>query len=185
MVIGVPPTTHLEREDWIAAGLEALERDGVEAVAVVGLARGLGVTRGSFYWHFGSRDELLAAVLERWELEHSAAVLDELATIADPRERLGALLDRAVRKPPTYFARLLDAEQREPLVAAALARSADARTAAIAAACRELGLAPAEARRRALLAYAAYVGLARGATATLTPRERAAFARHVVATLVP
>ena len=43
----------LDREDWIAAGLGALERGGVEAVAVVPLARELGVTRGSFYWHFG------------------------------------------------------------------------------------------------------------------------------------
>jgi AcrR family transcriptional regulator len=175
----------LDRDAWVAAGLAALEREGVDAVAVVPLARALGVTRGSFYWHFGSRDDLLAAVLERWEREHSEAVLRELAAVADPRARLTALLDRAVRKPPTYFARLLDAEDREPLVAAVLARSAARRTEVIAAACRELGLAPAEARRRARLAYAAYVGLARGTAAGLGPRERAAFARHVVATLVP
>ncbi|MCU0314204.1 MAG: TetR/AcrR family transcriptional regulator [Solirubrobacteraceae bacterium] len=181
----MPSSPRLDRDAWVGAGLAALERDGVDGVAVVPLARALGVTRGSFYWHFASRDELLAAVLERWELEHSEAVLQELAAVADPRARLTALLDRAVRKPPTYFARLLDAEDREPLVAAVLARSAARRTEAIAAACRELGLAPAEARRRALLAYAAYVGLARGAAAGLAPRERAAFARHVVATLVP
>ncbi len=35
------------------------------------------------------------------------------------------------------------------------------------------------------MAYTAYVGLARTGAAELLPRERAAFARHVVATLVP
>ncbi len=87
----------LDRDDWVAAGLAALERGGVEAVAIVPLARELGVTRGSFYWHFASRDELLGAVLERWEHEHCDAVLDALARIADPRARLSAMLERAVR----------------------------------------------------------------------------------------
>ena len=95
----------LDREDWIAAGLDALESGGVEAVAVVPLARALGVTRGSFYWHFGSRDELLEAVLARWEDEHSAQTLRAVSKIADPRERLREILGRAVLKPPTYFAR--------------------------------------------------------------------------------
>ncbi len=181
-------TRKLDREDWTRAGLEALERDGVEAVAVVPLARSLGVTRGSFYWHFASRDDLLAAVLERWEDEHSEAVLTAAGQIADPRERLREILERAVLKPPSYFARLLDAADREPLVAATLERSATARLAALAAAYRECGCPPADARRRALLAYAAYVGLARmpqEGAGSLSARERRALAAHVVATFVP
>lgn len=178
----------LERADWIAAGLDALERDGVEAVAVVPLARGLGVTRGSFYWHFTSRDDLLAAVLERWEREHSTDVLQAATAILDPRARLTEILERAVLKPPSYFARLLDAADREPLVAATLERVADERLAILGAAYRQCGSTPAQARRQALLAYAAYVGLARmpeRGTGSLTPRERRALAAHVTATFVP
>ena len=178
----------LDREDWIATGLDAVESGGVEAVAVVPLARALGVTRGSFYWHFGSRDELLEAVLARWEDEHSAQTLLAASKIADPRERLREILARAVLKPPTYFARLLDAADREPLVAATLERSAKARLATLARAYRECGLPAAEARRSALLAYAAYVGLARmplSGPGSLSARERRALADHVIATFVP
>ncbi len=180
-------TSRLTREDWIDAASAALERDGVAAVAVAPLAAGLSVTRGSFYWHFASRDELLDAALRRWEAVHSEAVLAEAEAVADPRERLGALLGRAVLKPPTIFAGLLDAAGSEPLVAAALARAQAARIAALERACRECGLDPEEARRRATLAYAAYVGLARlgPAGAGADASERAAFAEHVVRTLVP
>lgn len=177
----------LDRDAWITAGLDALERGGVAAIAVVPLARELGVTRGSFYWHFASRDELLAAVLERWEREHSDAVLDELERIADPRERLRALLVRSGSKAPSYFVRLLDAAGDEPLVHATLERTAERRLQVIARACRQAGMTPAAARRHALLCYAAYVGLAElGRDAPqASPRERAAFARHLAATLIP
>jgi AcrR family transcriptional regulator len=180
-------TDQLDRDAWIRAGLDTLERGGVAAVAVVPIARELGVTRGSFYWHFTSRDELLAAVLERWERDHSDAVLDELEAIADPRERLRALLHRSGSKAPSYFVRLLDAAGTDPLVRATLDRSAARRLEVIARACRQAGMTPAGARHHALLCYAAYVGLAQlGRDAPqAAPRERAAFARHLAATLIP
>ena len=102
--------------------------------------------------------------------------------------RLREILERAVLKPPTYFARLLDAAAHEPLVAATLERVAAERLAVLGTAYRECGSTPAQARRQALLAYAAYVGLARlpaGAAGALTPRERRALAAHVTATFVP
>lgn len=177
----------LDRDAWIAAGLAALERGGVGAVAVVPLARELGVTRGSFYWHFASRDALLAAVLDRWERDHSQAVLDELERVADPRARLGALFERSGSKAPSYFVRLLDAADDEPLVRATLDRSTEQRLQMIARACAQLGMTPAAARHRALLIYAVYVGLAQlGQSGEPPPeRERAAFRRHLAATLIP
>jgi AcrR family transcriptional regulator len=42
----------LRREDWARAALEAFSRGGLPAIAVAPLARRLGVTKGSFYWHF-------------------------------------------------------------------------------------------------------------------------------------
>jgi AcrR family transcriptional regulator len=59
----------LGREDWLRSARLALLRGGVEAVRVEKLARDLGVTKGSFYWHFKDRDELLELLLREWEIE--------------------------------------------------------------------------------------------------------------------
>jgi AcrR family transcriptional regulator len=57
------------REDWLSAARLALLRGGVEAVRVEKLARDLGVTKGSFYWHFKERAQLLELLLQEWEGE--------------------------------------------------------------------------------------------------------------------
>ena len=81
----------LSREDWTAAALDALAEVGLSAVAIDPLARRLGATKGSFYWHFSSRDELIAATLALWERRDTVELLEELEAIADPQERLVAL----------------------------------------------------------------------------------------------
>lgn len=57
----------LGRRDWVEAGLRLLAERGIEAVKVDVLAVRLGISRGSFYWHFKDRGELLEAMLDRWE----------------------------------------------------------------------------------------------------------------------
>jgi len=178
----------LDREAWVRAGLDALERGGAAAVSAAALARSLGVTRGSFYWHFDSRDELLRAVLEAWEREHSDAVLDALGAVGDPRERLRLLLGAATSKPPSLFVRLLEAQGAEPAVAEVLNRSRARRVAFLARAFRDCGIAPAAARRRALAVYATYVGMAQlmaGDAQLVGDRERRALARELATMIVP
>ena len=81
----------LSAEDWARAALDAIAEQGVGAVAVEPLARRLGVTKGSFYWHFPSRDALLQAALEEWERNERELVFGSMEAIADPRARLRAL----------------------------------------------------------------------------------------------
>src|SRR5690606_6204362 len=81
----------LSAEDWAQAALDLIAEQGVAAVAVEPLARRLGVTKGSFYWHFPSREALLQAALERWEHVEQEAVFGALERVPDPRERLRAL----------------------------------------------------------------------------------------------
>jgi AcrR family transcriptional regulator len=57
----------LQPEDWIQAGFWQLSAHGVETVRVEILARALGATKGSFYWHFKDREELLLRMLLCWE----------------------------------------------------------------------------------------------------------------------
>lgn len=60
------PRASLGPDDWIAAATALLASKGVDAVRVDVLAKRIGVTRGSFYWHFKDRDDLLSRVLQAW-----------------------------------------------------------------------------------------------------------------------
>jgi AcrR family transcriptional regulator len=65
------PAERLTRDDWIAAARKALIKGGVAAIKVDHLARQIGVTRGSFYWHFRDRNELLRSLLQAWKLANT------------------------------------------------------------------------------------------------------------------
>jgi AcrR family transcriptional regulator len=60
-------TVSLHPEDWIRTAQTYLAGRGIESVRVEVLARELGVSKGSFYWHFRDRSELLEKLLARWE----------------------------------------------------------------------------------------------------------------------
>lgn len=68
----------LDRSSWIAAGLQTLASEGVAAVRVEVLAKQLNVTKGSFYWHFADRPELLQAMLEEWRRSTLTAVVESI-----------------------------------------------------------------------------------------------------------
>jgi AcrR family transcriptional regulator len=76
----------LTREDWLRTARLALLRRGPEAVCVERLARALRVTKGSFYWHFRTRGELLEILLQEWEHE-----LPDLLARMKGHTRRGAL----------------------------------------------------------------------------------------------
>lgn len=65
----------LGRVDWLRAALASLIESGVGAVKITQLAERLGVTRGSFYWHFKDREEMLAALVEYWHRKNTAAII--------------------------------------------------------------------------------------------------------------
>jgi AcrR family transcriptional regulator len=60
----VKPTLH--RDAWLKKALDVLFSHGISSVKVEILARELAVTKGSFYWHFKNRDELLHQVVDWW-----------------------------------------------------------------------------------------------------------------------
>ncbi len=85
----------LEAADWVHAGMQILARSGVDAVLIPPLATQLGVTKGSFYWHFASRDELLARMIEAWK-EHATLrvieIVERRGTSAKEKIRLIAFI---------------------------------------------------------------------------------------------
>ena len=82
----------LGREDWILAGFRALVAGGPEAVRVEPVARGLGLTKGSFYWHFAGLAEWHAAMLAYWEARAFSDIVAALAQVFPDRPVRAALL---------------------------------------------------------------------------------------------
>jgi len=84
----------LGREDWLKAALSVLAEGGVEQVRVEPLARRIGVTKGSFYWHFKDRPDLLAALLGWWEGVAGGDLINRVeAEGGPPAERLWRLIE--------------------------------------------------------------------------------------------
>jgi len=71
----VPPRSRFTVKDWVEAALDILVAQSVDQVRVEPLAERLGITKGSFYWHFKDRDALLAAVLEHWVDRATLAII--------------------------------------------------------------------------------------------------------------
>jgi AcrR family transcriptional regulator len=153
----------LQREDWVEAALRRLATGGVETVRVELLARDLGVSKGSFYWHFKDRAELLDAVLRRWEAT-TERVIASAAEAATPPERMARFLDLATAwAGDAGEAELENAvlawAQQDPAVAERVAAVEAIRTKNAEQLLSELGFPPAEAAAWADLGYTTVVGL--------------------------
>ena len=187
MVMAVGKREPLSVRDWTEAALEALACGGLAAVAVEPLAKSLGATKGSFYWHFTDRNALLRATLELWERRDTDQVLAGIDETQDGATRLHNLVELALlsvqRDAEAGVGSIelaLQASASHPLVASTLQRVTSRRIAALSDLYATLGLSRAGARDHALLAYTAYLGHVQLAHATpgLLPRGRA-FRRHV------
>lgn len=174
--------------DWEDAALNMIAASGLRALSIPELARTLGVTKGSFYWHFPALGALIDAALKRWE-ELDREALEELRHVVDPRSRLVALFHQSMEKTQAHalFVRLSASDRTE--VATILRRISARRLKFLIDAYRELGLRVREAREQALLAYAAYLGALQlrqqRSTGLRKERDLAAYVAHAVKTLIP
>ncbi len=180
----------LNAGDWEQQALVLIAEQGIRAVAVESLARRMGVTKGSFYWHFPNRDALLESSLLRWEKHDAANLQASLGAISDPRDRLRSFFRRTGREKLTHdvYSSLCMASDH-PKVEPLLERVAARRMKHIEAAFGEIGFDPAEATHRARLTYSTYLGflqLQRQHQApNLSSEEFEAYMTHVIATLIP
>ncbi|HJU07894.1 MAG TPA: helix-turn-helix domain-containing protein [Rhodanobacteraceae bacterium] len=181
--------SRLSAEDWENGALVMIAEQGVNALAVEALARRLGVTKGSFYWHFPTREALLKAALLRWEARDERELSTRIAPIVDPRARLRELFLWVAREvqPHRAYAAMLQAID-QPSVAEVMSRVSQRRMEFLRQAYSEAGMPPDEAAHRARLAYAAYAGfLQLNLIPDLPPLSREqfdAYVEHVIDTLV-
>lgn len=155
-------TEQLTADDWIRGGLKALAKSGFTALKADPLAKAMGVSRGSFYWHFADLGAFHAAVLKRWrEIAAEQIIADVEAAGDEPlkallRRSFGARLDleRAVRNWAAFDA-----------AAQGAVRTIDRRRIDyIATLLTMRGLAPAMAQARAQILYWIFLGFALSGT---------------------
>jgi AcrR family transcriptional regulator len=147
--------------DWVKAGVSLLGRAGIDAVRVEPLAAKLGVTKGSFYWHFKDRDALHLAMLESWRSDTTRNVIARVeAESTGTRDRLKQLIGLATRN--TALARLEIAirawAKTDQRAAAAVAEIDRQRVDYVTSLLRDLGIAEQTARLRAWILYLALIG---------------------------
>jgi len=182
--------SRLSAADWEQAALDLIAESGVAAVAVEPLARRLGVTKGSFYWHFPTREALLKAALERWERRDEEEVIRQVEPIPDPKERLRELFRRTSREMQSHviYSALLQALDH-PLVQPVMSRVSQRRIDFLTLAYRQSGMDRSTASYRARLVYSAYAGFLQLSLQLGLPRlshdEFDAYVEHVIATLIP
>lgn len=81
-------SARLSAEAWLDAGMRALAETGPEALKAEPLARALGTTKGSFYWHFKDVEDYRSQLAERWKAI-SLEFLERIASAtSDPTARL-------------------------------------------------------------------------------------------------
>jgi AcrR family transcriptional regulator len=158
------PRAALDRPAWIKAAIAALAEGGRDRLRVELLAQRLGVTKGSFYWHFRDRRDLFDAVLQQWKegrigdiLRQTAAepgrereqILHVIDVYAANRNRKGIPIELAVR----------DWARHDTAAAAAVAEVDATRLQCAARLFVACGLPADEAAARSALLYAYVFGI--------------------------
>jgi len=185
-----PERSTLSAVDWEQAAVELIAEKGVQAVAIEPLARRMGITKGSFYWHFASRESLLEQALLRWEEHDSRNLSSALGEINHPRDRLISFFRRVGKEKLTHEVySALCAAAGHPQVEPVLERVANRRMEHLSAAFREMGMPEIAARNQARLTYSVYLGFLQlqrqHQTPSLSSEEFDAYIEHVIATLIP
>lgn len=158
------PRTQLDRDAWIQGAMDVLAEEGTSGLRVEVLAKRLKVTKGSFYWHFQDRRDLLMAVLEVWKDGRIRDIIKQTRVQAGReveqihhvieiysagRSRRGMMIELAVR----------DWAQRDPEAAAIVAEVDDIRLRCARELFLACGVPMEEASSRCLLLYAYVFGI--------------------------
>ena len=146
--------------DWIDGAIGLLVDHGVDAVRVDALARELGVTRGSFYWHFKDRGDLLRSMLNAWRDAATEQIIKRFdKAYPDPRALIKELISlpfrgQRARRAASIELAIRGWARRDPMARQAVDEVDERRISYHAQVFSALGFPIAEARARAFALYA-------------------------------
>ena len=150
----------LSAKDWLDLGLKTLAKSGFTALKAEPLAKAMGVSRGSFYWHFKDIGAYHAAILKHWREVAAEQVIADLEASSNDDNPLLLLLRR------TFSSRLaLENAVRtwatlDPMARAAVEATDRRRLRYVQTLFERSGVSPAVARSRAQIFYWAFLGFA-------------------------
>lgn len=150
----------LTAQDWIDFALITLAHEGVDALKADVLARKLGVSRGSFYWHFSDLGTFHVRVIEYWKQRATEAIIADLERYDSREERLEALVRRGFGHDGVLEIRMRAWADTNAEAARVLADIDRRRRGYIERMLIEAGVAASLAATRAQLLYWTYLGAA-------------------------
>jgi AcrR family transcriptional regulator len=92
-------TARTTRRDWLDTGLRLLSEVGAGGLTIDALTVALGVTKGSFYHHFGAFQDYKAALLDHFEREGTVTIIAQLEQADSDMAKLHQLLDAVAAGP--------------------------------------------------------------------------------------
>jgi AcrR family transcriptional regulator len=163
----------LNREDWFSGVLKNIAREGHVQIRVYRLAKVLGVTEGSFYWHFKNRDDFLKSLVAYWAENYTEVVVQAVNRVqGDARTRLRALVHEVISKNLTQYDFVMQALAiQEPVVARAIGKVYRRRMAYVASLFAEMGFRGRQLELRTE-AFVTYVSLEHGLHSKRSKKER-------------
>jgi AcrR family transcriptional regulator len=151
-------TDQLSAQDWLKQGLRTLAKEGFTALKAEPLAKVMGVSRGSFYWHFADIGAFHAAILKRWREVAAEQIIANLE--AAPDQALPLLLRRAFSDNLALEHAVRAWAALDPLARSAVQAIDRRRLEYLERLLGSAGLSPAVARARAQILYWAFIGFA-------------------------
>ncbi|MEM6429407.1 MAG: TetR/AcrR family transcriptional regulator [Deinococcota bacterium] len=147
----------LTKQDWLEAARIALAQQGVKGVKVEVLARHLGVSKGSFYWHFKNRDALLQDLLAYWA-QSTDLLIEQASGKVTPKAQLEHLFTAINKLGVTGEDAIHTWAKHDTTVAQHLRAVEAKRLDFLTSLFRQQGFSSVEAQERAEICYLTFLG---------------------------
>ena len=162
----------LSAKDWLDQGLRALATNGFTALKAEPLAKAMGVSRGSFYWHFADVGAFHAAILDHWREIAAEQIISDVEAQSPDRNALPTLLRRVFGdRPPVLESAMRSWAAHDASVRTAVQAVDQRRLGYVENLLRASGLPAETARARAQILYWAFLGFALSDKALTRPTQ--------------
>jgi AcrR family transcriptional regulator len=153
-------TDQLSAKDWLDQGLRTLAKSGFTALKAEPLAKAMGVSRGSFYWHFADIGAYHIAILKYWRDVAAEQIIAGLEASSKDENPLLLLLRQAFGGKPALENAVRTWATVDPSARTAVQAIDRRRLGYLETLLKQAGLAPDLARARAQILYWAFLGFA-------------------------